>query len=693
MDLLVTIARGAGAALDVVVTGAAWTAGWSAEKLLGTLGGSVIEGPWRGRVGSTDGAARVLRWAGVIGRVDRATASTSSTPWSSVPRTQIVEDDPVKRGYVERLCRAYGHAVRVHADPEAAWEALRQGPPSLILVGGSFAAALGFCRRLLGHEDRGAAVIVVIDWQGGRDHERAARAAGADDYLNTPADVDWLRLRLESVAEKVRRRATTRAAAERQEAMWTDLAKRVADAYAEQQATETTLRRALSEWSSAEEGIRRALAEIDRQVADKAGRLRAVEDAVAASAAARQPRGGESLAMAPALGESLHRREIRIPVDAIPSLTPEDRALASTEREHLRLVKVVPDEGPGTAGMPGAPGILGQPATAGDPGERERSVRGVPFALRGAVRTALEPLRQRAHQKKIGFGCHVAPDVPEGVIGDGGRFAQLLVHVVGHAIRSTDQGEVRVCVGLGAQASPALVLLGSVADSSPGLAAEEQKRLFDALGREDEPVRSASTVAGLALAGHLVRSMGGRIWFESEVEHGTTVRFTMRLGVRTGLGCSDAGDATDQSRPPRHRPGSAAATGLDVLVVDDAPADRVEATRVLAERGHRVVAVSEGWEAPGVVVAGSFDVVLVNLRMPKMDGFELAAVLRALEGRRGRRLPIVGLTAMLLPGDPERCAAVGIDICLRKPIDGDDLLESIVRLLSHPQRHSVPESA
>ena len=669
--MLVRLARAAGAALDAVLAGIARTAERGAERL-GALGTGA---------GASDGAAQILRRAGILGRGD-GTPDLGRSGTSSLLRTQVVESEPVRRRYLERLCQEQGHVVTTHADPQAACAALRRESPALVLIGGSFSSALASCRRLLGHADRRAALLVVVDWQGGRDHERAVRALGADDYLDAPAGTDWLRLRLESVAERVRRRTTTREAAARQEAMWADLAQRVAAAYAEQQATETTLRRAVGEWNSAEEDIRRALVDIDRRVSEKTGRLGAVEEAVAALAA-RPSRAGEPPAMAPAPA----RREIRIPVDTIPSLSPEGRGLTVAEREPLRIVKAVSEESASLAAAPGVRRPLGEAPPVADP--VDEPVPGVPFALRGAVRTALEPLRQRAQQRKIGFGCHIAPDVPEAVVGDGGRFAQLLVHVVGHAIRSTDEGEVRVSVRRGAETPSLLVLLCDVADSSAGLGVEEQKHLFDALGREDEPVRTASGAAGLALAGHLVRSMGGRIWFESEVGHGTTVRFTMRLGVRSASSGGEAGAGIERSRPPA----GAATGGLGILLIDDVAEDRLEAARVLERRGHRVVAVSEGHAALDAMASAPFDAVLLDLRLPRMDGFELAAVLRALEGRRGRRLPIVALTAMRLALDVERCAAVGIDACLRKPMDGDVALSTIVGLLAHPQRRAVPESA
>ncbi len=693
VDLLVAIAEAAGTAVGFVLAGATWVVGRGAEKLR-----SDLSAPRRGPDRSTEAALRILRRAGLLDEGDRtagaAIARATRRPQPSVPRTLVLESDPIKRGYVERLCREDGHAVSVHAEEDAAWDALRENRPDVILVGGAFAPALAFCRRVRGHEVGGTVVTVLLDWQGGRAHAQAARAAGADDYVDAPADIGWLHLRLEAIAEQVHSRVTARGAAARQETMWADLAKRVADAYAEQDATETALRRALVDSSNAEERIRSAVADIDRQVAEQAGRLRTLEEAVVALAA-RLPRGGEPT-IAGATAESSSRRPIRIPVDTISSLAPEGRGLTSVEREHLRLVRPGAEEGAGTSAGAVVPGVPGDPAVNDDPDADDpgaRLVAGVPVVLRGAMRTALEPLGQRAHQKKIGFGWHVAPDVPEGVIGVGGRFAQLRVHVVGHAIRSTDQGEVPISVRLGTRASSTLVLLGSVADSSAGLIVEDQRRLFEALGRDEDPVRTVSTAAGLALAGHLVRSMGGQIWFESELDHGTTVRFTMRLGGRTGTSRDAVDEAVGWVQLPRRRPGGSAGPGLDLLVVDDIPEDRVEVARALEQRGHRVVVASDGHEALGVAVAAPFDAVLINLRLPGMDGFELAAVLRTLEGRRGRRLPIVALTAMLLAGDLERCAAAGIDACLRKPLDGDGILGTVAGLLANPRRHSVPESA
>ncbi len=693
IDLLRAIGGAVGTALGVALAGATWVVGRGAEKLFGGL--SAL---WRGPARSTEEALRVLRGAGLFDAGDwmagAASARATRRPQPSGPRTLILESDPVKRGYVDRLCREHGHAVSARVDEDLAWDALQENRADVLLVGGSFASALGFCRRVRAHGMGGVVLIVLLDWEGGRAHAEAARAAGADDYVDAPAEPDWLHLRLEAIAEQADRRVAARGAAARQEAMWADLGQRVADARVEQQATEAALRSALADSSGASDRIRSALAEIDRQAAEQAGRLRLLEEAVAALAALA-PRGGYPPVIAAVGAESSLRRPIRIPVDAIPSAVPEGRPLTSAEREHLRLVKPGSEEGV----APAAPGVvssvLGDPVAADDADADETGARlgaGVPFGLRGAVRNALEPLGQRAQHRRIGLGWHVAPEVPESVIGDGGRFAQLLVHIVSHAIRSTEQGEVRVSMRLGTQAASTLVLLGSVADSSAGLAAEEQRRLFEVLGRDEDPVRTVSTAAGLALAGHLVRSMGGQIWFESEADHGTTVRFTMRLGVRFGT-ARDAGDAVGSLRLPRRQPGGAADTGLDLLLVDDTPEDCADAVRVLEQRGHRVAVASDGPEAIGMALAAPVDAVLVNLRMPGMDGFELAAVLRTLEGRRARRLPIVALTAMLLAGDLERCAAAGIDACLRKPVDGDGVLGIVAGVRANPRRHSVPESA
>jgi CheY-like chemotaxis protein len=316
---------------------------------------------------------------------------------------------------------------------------------------------------------------------------------------------------------------------------------------------------------------------------------------------------------------------------------------------------------------------------------------GMRFALRGAVRTAIGPLQQRARQRGIGLVCHVAPDLPDAVVGDGGRLAQLLVHLVGGAIRFTDEGEVALCLGLGAQVPPALVVLGSVADSGPGLPTDELRRLLD-VGGAQGPARVASSVgSGLLAAAHLVHGMGGRIWLESERDHGTTVRFSIRLGVRHGEWWDHDGAGHRAAR--RARTLAAAGRGLDVLVAGEVGEHRVRVSRCLEALGHRVVAVSSGREAIAAAMDDDVDLAVIDLRMSRMDGFELAAVMRTLEGAGTQRVPILALNPTPLAGDQERCAAVGIDACIATAAGDDDekLVDAVHRL--HSQSHAVSESA
>ena len=447
------------------------------------------------------------------------------------------------------------------------------------------------------------------------------------------------------------------------------------------------------------------------------------------------------------------------------------------------------------------------------------------FGLRHNLATTIKTLAVRAQQKGLQLTSQVAPTVPDRLVGDPDRLRQILVNLVGNAIKFTEQGSVQVQVGMAecsaaqsemSDAQSEVTLHIAVRDSGVGIAADRQRAIFNAFEQGDGSMtrRYGGTGLGLAIVTNLVRLMRGRLWLESTVGAGSTFHFTVRLGragqvepvpaelvllrrlpvlviggsaaerrviectlarwglqpsaadtEQAALGVMERAAAAEHPFPvvlaflraggapglafverlrqdprlsgvtvilvgppgdPQHaaralgvaayltapvsdgdlldafrtalglpRPPDAeqmpaaghAATHpnrrLHILLAEDNPVNQKVAVRVLEKRGHTVVVVADGRQALAAWERESFDVVLMDVQMPEMDGLEATAEFRRREraGTLPGHVPIIALTAHAMKGDRERCLAAGMDDYVPKPINADLLSAAIERLV------------
>ncbi len=313
----------------------------------------------------------------------------------------------------------------------------------------------------------------------------------------------------------------------------------------------------------------------------------------------------------------------------------------------------------------------------------------VGFRLRACVDDTVKALEVRAQPKGIALRCTVRPDVPDALVGDPDRLRQVLVNLVGNAIKFTEHGEVAVDVALADGAlpeadcrsplrsearapRPETVLHFAVSDTGIGIAPEQQKIIFDAFAQADSSTarRHGGTGLGLTISTKLVQLMGGRIWVESLPGRGSTFHFTTRLELEATPTVTPQPAMTVEMRD---RP-------LRFLLAEDNAVNQKLVTRLLQKRGHAVVVAGNGREALAALCDASFDVVLMDVQMPEMDGFEATAAIRALERPSGTHIPIIAMTAHALKGDEERCLQAGMDDYVSKPIDGTRLFEAIRRV-------------
>jgi hypothetical protein len=261
------------------------------------------------------------------------------------------------------------------------------------------------------------------------------------------------------------------------------------------------------------------------------------------------------------------------------------------------------------------------------------------------------------------------------------RLRQIVTNLVGNAIKFTPQGAVTLHVQPQSRADDELACLFSVEDTGIGIPAEQQADIFAPFRQGDASTarRYGGSGLGLAISAHLVALMGGRIWLESTPGEGSTFHFTLRFGVAEG--------AAEVAPRVTAVPGRAAAGGdrgdtrpLTVLLVEDNAVNRRLAEIVLTRRGHTVVAADTGPGALRALGKRYFDLVLMDLQLPGMDGIAATRAIRATETSSGRHVPVLALTAHALPGVREQCLDAGMNGYLTKPLKPAELLEAVEQL-------------
>lgn len=347
----------------------------------------------------------------------------------------------------------------------------------------------------------------------------------------------------------------------------------------------------------------------------------------------------------------------------------------------------------------------------------------IEFDLRETVAESIRVLTLSARSKGLELSLHIVPEIPRFVVGDAGRISQVLINLVGNAIKFTPQGTVRVSVQPDPDHESHLRLRFSVTDTGIGIPEEKHSVIFEAFAQADGTTTRnfGGSGLGLAISARLVALLGGNLWLESSVGKGSTFHFTARFGIgkdnlkrnrqihgsecRDILGSLANLDGTDrirngeptQSNEPKLqflndtlKPSASQTSNLHsartpqrlrILVAEDNPVNQTVIVHMLKNLGHEATIAQTGKEVLAILGRKSFDLIFMDVQMPEMDGLTATRRIRADEQLTGLHIPIVATTAHAMKGDEENCLSAGMDAYLAKPVTGREVKETLDRFM------------
>jgi PAS domain S-box-containing protein len=328
------------------------------------------------------------------------------------------------------------------------------------------------------------------------------------------------------------------------------------------------------------------------------------------------------------------------------------------------------------------------------------TLESMPFNVRTLVGDTIRILYYRAKEKGLNLTQLIMPNVPQTLNGDSIRLRQILINLIGNAIKFTNQGAVKFYLEVEDIDPPMVTLHFSVIDTGIGILEENQEKIFKAFTQADGSTsrKYGGTGLGLAISAQLVEKMNGRIWVQSTIGHGSIFHFTVKFELSKDVELIESdhppmqkGAAqqisnigqTRQTQGPIPVSKESATTGINVLVAEDNIVNQRFIKTLLQKKQYIVTIVNNGKEALKILEIKHFDIVLMDVNMPEMDGLEAAFIIREQEKGGRRHIPIIAITANTSQSDREKCFRAGMDTFLPRPIKAQILFETIEGLLNN----------
>ncbi len=357
--------------------------------------------------------------------------------------------------------------------------------------------------------------------------------------------------------------------------------------------------------------------------------------------------------------------EIRTPINGITGMTQLmlNTELSSRQREFMRLIDQSTES---------LQGLLNDILDFSKIEAGRLELESIPFELRERIANTVQAMSIPASEKGLELAYQVSPDIPDYLVGDPGRLSQVVINLIGNAIKFTDSGEVVLAVALGSETEDAVTLSCSVSDTGIGIPEDKQKLIFDVFSQADSSMsrKYGGTGLGLAICAQLTAMMNGRIWVESKVDRGSTFHFTVEVQKQPGAVEKTVVDAEPLS-------------GLRVLVVDDHPTNRRFLVDMLTEWSMKPAEAGTGLEALAALSGDdgeAIQLVLLDETMSEMEDYGLAREIN--QCVEGRNLGVILLVSAGQRADPDYGRSFGIACTVSKPVKQSDLLNAIMETVA-----------